>query len=126
RQFLPSVDLLIDRDALNVPPPSDERYKIVLNGWHTHAPENWPPSPRLDALLISLHISGEVPAQNRSRLRAADVLLKGANLEYLKAHAPIGARDLWTRDLLRDAGVEAYFSGCLTLTIGDGKNTSRD
>jgi len=119
RQFLPSVDLLVDRDALNALPPGEERFRIVLNGWHNHAPETWPPSPRLDPLLISMHISGEVPAQNRSGLRASEVLLSGANLDYLKAHAPVGARDLWTRDLLRAAGVDAYFSGCLTLTIGD-------
>jgi len=35
-------------------------------------------------------------------------LLKGANLRFLRAHAPVGARDLATRDLLLDAGVDAY------------------
>ncbi len=36
-----------------------------------------------------------------------------------KKHEPIGCRDYATRDFLRSHGVEAYFSGCLTLTLGN-------
>lgn len=122
RQFLPSVDLLVDRDRPNVLPSDAEGpYKIVFNGWHTHAPENWPPSPRLVPLLVSVHITGETPSLNKTRLRPADVLLKGRNLEFFKSCEPIGARDLWTRDLLQAAGVATYFSGCMTLTLGSGE-----
>jgi hypothetical protein len=127
RQFLPSIDLLVDRDQPNVPPDGavDAPYKIVFNGWHTHAPQNWPPSPQLDLLPVSMHITGEMPSLNTSRLKPTDVLLKGANLEFLKAHAPIGARDLWTMELLKKHGVDAYFSGCMTLTIGRGNERKR-
>src|SRR5215467_1379768 len=126
RQFLPSVDLLVERDRPNVLPAGAEGpYRIVFNGWHTHAPENWPPSPALVPLLVSVHITGEMPSLNKSRLRPADVLLQGRNLEFLKSREPVGARDLWTRDLLRKAGVDAYFSGCMTLTLGSGAERPR-
>ncbi|HEX3673162.1 MAG TPA: polysaccharide pyruvyl transferase family protein, partial [Rhizomicrobium sp.] len=112
---------LVERDRPNaLPADAEGPYKIVFNGWHTHAPENWPPSPRLIPLLVSVHITGEMPSLNKSRLRPADALLQGYNLEFLKSREPVGARDLWTRDLLRAAGVETYFSGCMTLTLGSG------
>jgi hypothetical protein len=72
-----------------------------------------------------MHITNETPSLNTSRLRPAEVLLEGANLDFLKAHAPVGARDLWTMNLLKEKGVEAYFSGCMTLTIGSGTERKR-
>ena len=126
RQFLPSIDLLVDRDRPNhLPPEAKDSYKIVFNGWHTHAPENWPPSPDLDPLLVSVHITAEMPSLNKSRLRPSETLLQGRNLEYFKAHAPVGARDLWTKRLFEDHGVESYFSGCMTLTLGTGAERRR-
>jgi hypothetical protein len=126
QQFLPSTDLLVDRDQPNrLPVDAEGRYKIIFNGWHSHRPENWPPSPQLEALAVSMHISNETPSLNKNKLRPAEVLLRGANLDYLKAHAPVGARDLWTLDLLNTHGVDAYFSGCMTLTIGPGTEQAR-
>lgn len=121
RQFLPRVDLLVDRDQLNrLPADASGRYKLVLNGWHTRRPENWPPAPEFDALAVSLHLSGEVHAANPTGRRPADALLEGAALDYWRTHAPVGTRDLWTLDLLRAKGIDAYFSACATLTLGEG------
>lgn len=121
KQFLPTVDLLVDRDALNrLPEGASGRYRIVLNGWHTRRPENWPPAPQFDALAVSVHLSGEVNPANPTGRRPAEVLLEGKNLDYWRAHAPVGTRDLWTLDLLRAKGVDAYFSACVTLTLGTG------
>jgi hypothetical protein len=126
RQFLPSVDALIDRDRPDkLPDGAPESCRIVFNGWHTHGPEYWPPSPRLIPLLISMHVTNEVYPANAGGLRPADALLTGANLAYLRAHAPVGARDLWTMERLREKGVDAYFSGCLTLTLGTGEQRRR-
>src|SRR5215475_13285824 len=72
-QFLPAIDLRIDRDRLDVMPPgAGGNYKIILNGWHNHAPERWPPGPFLDPLLTSIHITGEVFPVNEGGLRPAD------------------------------------------------------
>ena len=38
-------------------------------------------------------------------------------IEYYKQHEPIGCRDYDTLNLLESFGVDAYFSGCLTLTL---------
>lgn len=126
RQFLPSADILVDRDRpQDLPGGATGRFKIILNGWHTHNPENWPPSAALVPLLVSVHISNEVHAKNKSGRRPAEALLEGVNLEYLRNHAPVGARDLWTLELLRAKNVDAYFSGCLTLTLGSDRARPR-
>ena len=55
-------------------------------------------------------------------------LLEGAGGDYLRAHArirPIGARDLSTRDRLREKGIDAYFSGCLTMTFQPFANVAK-
>jgi len=44
RQFLPRVDVYVERDSLNKV-VSDEKIKLIMNGWFTHKPENWPPPP---------------------------------------------------------------------------------
>lgn len=45
-------------------------------------------------------------------------------MAYLKEYEPIGTRDYATRDLLQKHGVNAYFSGCLTLTLGNTYKTT--
>lgn len=106
-QFLPSKpDYLINREKLNS--FSEEEAKIILNGWFTHHPINWMPSEMLKPLFISFHISSLVYNQ----------MLVPESINYLKKHEPIGCRDIDTMNLLLQNGVEAYFSGCLTLTLG--------
>ena len=106
KQFLPQVDTFVKRDYLH-DITSDEKIKIILNGWFTHNPEHWPPSDDIDPLFISFHIAKPAIAS----------LTTPESLSYFKQHEPIGCRDLWTRDILRNHDIEAYFSGCLTLTL---------
>lgn len=37
--------------------------------------------------------------------------------EFFKRHQPIGCRDTSTRDFFREQGVDAYITGCLTMTL---------
>lgn len=125
RQFLPSVDLLVERDSwMPAIPNPPGTYKIILNGWYTHNPENWPPPAFLQPMLTSMHISRErfLPA---TLVAAAEALTTPQNLAYLRKHGPVGGRDEWTVSLLRRNGVDAYFSGCVTLTLGDGQGRER-
>ena len=48
---------------------------------------------------------------------AAPEILGDVAIEHLKRFAPIGCRDLNTVRLLRNAGVPAFFNGCVTLTL---------
>jgi hypothetical protein len=80
---------------------------ILLNGWFKTNPEEWPPHPSLVPLYLGFHI----------RLFRAPSLVSPTALEHYRAHGPIGCRDDYTMALLRDHGVEAFLSNCLTLTL---------
>jgi hypothetical protein len=117
KRFLPRIDAWVDRERLDEFRAS-KPHKIILNGWFLHRPEHWPPSTSLHPLIISFHLTREiVPGSNISKIAPSDTVLKGNGLEFLKRHEPIGARDLDTLAQLRSAGIDAYFSGCLTLTL---------
>lgn len=117
-QFLPGIDLRIDRDRLDRRP---DGCKIILHGWYINAPQCWPPGSFLSPLITSIHISRELFPQNLGGLKPTDILLRGESLRYLRDHGPIGARDLSTLALLRDHHIDAQFSACLTLTLGSGR-----
>lgn len=85
-----------------------EECKVIMNGWYMHNPVQWPPSGRIHPLFVAFHINAT----------AAEELMSDESVSYLKRHQPIGCRDYFTRDLLLSKGIEAYFSGCLTLTLG--------
>ncbi|MDR2795886.1 MAG: polysaccharide pyruvyl transferase family protein [Spirochaetaceae bacterium] len=107
--FLEKVDYYLEREGLdnyNMPEP----IRIILNGWFMHSPDNWPPSDVLMPLFISFHITRYEYAALR--------MLSPAGIKYLKNHEPIGCRDYGTAKLLGKYGINAYFSGCLTLTLG--------
>lgn len=105
-QFLPSLDGFIQREALKK--YDGDEAKVIMNGWYMHHPENWPPSEAIDPLFVAFHLN----------VLAKDPLLSSASIAYLKKHEPIGCRDHQTARVLKSKGVNAYFSGCMTLTLG--------
>jgi len=116
RQFLPAIDYYVDREALDAfSPAPDQEVRLILNGWFCHRPERWPPSPAIRPLLISFHVSQTHGMW--SGLRPIDVFAQDTVREYLKQHAPVGARDFNTLEFLQRLGIDSYFSGCLTLTL---------
>ncbi len=118
RRFLPRIDFLVDREGLDsFAGPGDVEHRILLNGWFMHDPHHWPPAPTLAPLFISFHLSDMITPSVGPGRAPSDVLLRGPNLEYLRHTGPVGARDLHTLALLEKNQVDAYFSGCLTLTL---------
>lgn len=105
-QFYPSIDGFIQREGLKE--YDGEESRIVMNGWYMHNGTHWPPSEKIRPLFVAFHI-------NTSQ---KDNLLSKESISYLKKYEPIGCRDTYTRDLLLGHGVKAYFSGCMTLTLG--------
>ena len=103
-----SVHLVpVDREfssASNVP----EGTWMVAFGWHMHPlydlRYDFPYHPNIRPLFISFHVN---------RL---DMLTDEAQ-DYLRRHGPIGCRDWSTVFLLLSAGIDAFFSGCLTTTL---------
>jgi hypothetical protein len=111
-QFLPRVDRLIERDRLywydDCPP-----FFAIFNGWFTQQP-SWPPPDSISPLFVSFHAAHP------------ELLITKNLVDYFKRHGPIGCRDLPTANAFRRIGVDAYFSGCLTLTLGRRKVARTD
>ena len=110
KQYLPIVNNLIDRDYLSEY-DKDEKVKLIMNGWFMAEPQNWPPSPFIIPLLISFHITHDYEANKK--------LFSQEAIAFYKKNEPVGCRDYYTLDLLVKHGINAYYSGCLTLTLGN-------
>ena len=113
-QFIPQLDGFIDRDE-ELKDYDGDTCKVIMNGWYMHSPQNWPPSKLIDPLFLSFHLNSTAKKE----------MLSPSSIAYLKSHQPIGCRDFKTEELLISNGIEAYFSGCLTLTLGGKYRSSK-
>lgn len=109
KQYLPQVDTFINREKLGA--YNGDPMQVIMNGWFTHNAKNWVPSENIDPLFVSFHMNNT----------AAPAMLSEKGIAYLKKHQPIGCRDQFTADTLNAKGIEAYFTGCLTLTLDSYK-----
>ena len=87
---------------------SGEHIKMIMNAWYMANPENFPPSKDIEPLYVSVHLNSSI----------VDKIFRPEVIEHFKNNQPIGCRDNHTRDLLRQKGIDAYYSGCMTLTLG--------
>lgn len=106
-QYYPHTDGFIDRD-IDLKDYDGEPCKMIMNGWYMHDPKNWPPSEKINPLFVAFHLN----------VLARKEMTNSESISYLKKHEPIGCRDIGTMNLLKETGVDAYFSGCMTLTLG--------
>lgn len=109
KQFLPQVDTFINREKLGA--YTGDPMQLIMNGWFTHNAQKWIPSENINPLFVSFHMNNT----------AAPAMLSEKGIAYLKKHQPIGCRDQFTAETLKAKGVEAYFTGCLTLTLDSYK-----
>jgi hypothetical protein len=128
-QYVPRVDAFLNRDNL-----SRYRHKgaiaAIMNGWFLHPRYggmhmqskserwlydrivaritgrrfDWPPPGNIKPLLVSHHF-------HYPDLMTSEVV------EFYRRNGPVGCRDYKTLDLMRSNDIDAYFSGCLTLTL---------
>jgi lipopolysaccharide biosynthesis glycosyltransferase len=81
---------------------------FVAHGWHMHPlfelRYDFPYDPAIHPLFVSFH------------LNRLDLLTESAKT-YLREHGPVGCRDWDTVFLLLSAGIDAFFTGCLTTTV---------
>ena len=106
-QYYPHVDGFLDRDE-DLNSYDEEPCKMIMNGWYMHNPQNWPPTGKIIPLFVAFHLN----------VLVREELTSSISVNYLKKHQPIGCRDTNTMDILTSAGIKAYFSGCMTLTLG--------
>mgnify|MGYP004464423033 CR=1 FL=1 len=105
-QYLPQVDEYIDREGDNT---GNDKLKLIMNAWYSWNPDKFPIEERYIPLPISMHLSPSI----------ADDLLKNTKVkEWFHKYEPIGCRDYGTKSFLEKNNIKAYFSGCLTLTLG--------
>jgi hypothetical protein len=102
-QFIPkgSKTIIVDRENLD---KEKRRCNVIMNGWWMHNDKNFPPHSNVNPLYIAFHIEKKG-------------LVSPKSIKHYKKYEPIGCRDLHTMKLLKKKGVDAYFSGCLTLTL---------
>lgn len=106
KQYFDDEDYeLVNRDELGL--YSGVPAKVIMNAWLTYKPENWPPSNKITPLFVALHINSSVEK----------IMLSPENIGYFKKYEPIGCRDIYTMNLFKSRGVDAYFSSCLTTTL---------
>jgi hypothetical protein len=83
-----------------------DRAAVIMNGWFMHDPKCWPPSEKLDTLMVSFHMN---PGPS-------SIMLERGR-EFFERSGPIGCRDFETLEIFKRAGIDSYYSGCLTLTL---------
>lgn len=105
-QFLDKIDLFIEREKLK--DYDGEEVAMIMNGWYMFHTEQWPPSSNIHPLFVAFHLNNLVDKE----------LLNDESISYFKKFEPIGCRDIQTVKKLESRGVKAYFSGCMTLTLG--------
>ncbi|MCB1257956.1 MAG: hypothetical protein KDB26_12665, partial [Microthrixaceae bacterium] len=108
-QFLPTVSEILDRYDPHEP---SERTYVIANGtlWADTAGTTLADRPNIVPLLVSVGLPrGEDPSN--------PLVISNEAREYFAANGPIGCRDSTTVDVLAEAGVPAYLSGCLTMTF---------
>jgi len=110
--FLGKIDCFVPRENIKNF-KAKEKILMILNGWFKDYPLDWPPSPCIEPLFVSFHIFP----------RNAELIFSQDSLEYFRRNAPIGCRDKNTEKILKDKKIESYFSGCLTLTLGEKYKT---
>ena len=88
KRFLPRVDYYVDRNHIDeFVPDTEEKIAVITNGWFLQYTLNWPPSPYIKPLPISMHFTYKDWFWDTTD-RAYH--LQGYGLEYLKSIEPIG------------------------------------
>lgn len=102
------VQTFVDRDALPEH-QSDADTACVFNSWFMQGDDFRRPSSRIKPVWHGF-------AAGRPQITAGDWL------SYLREQPRVGCRDRFTTRVLTEAGVDAYWSGCLTLFLGQALN----
>jgi hypothetical protein len=109
---IPEEDIIpVDRfDTANY---DGEKVILLVNGpeHYEHMCYNTyflPFSQNINPVFISLYLRRKINEEEKN---------------YLRKHGPIGCRDEYTMKFMQEQGIEAYLSGCLTVTFPRRKKT---
>ena len=117
-RFLPRIDYFIDREHIDsFKPDGDEPVAVIMNAWYMWQKWNWPPSEYIYPLMTGFHYADHQLANQWYGTPIKYEFLSGIGGEYLNAYGPVGCRDMFTMNNLKSVGVDAFFSGCITMTL---------
>jgi len=132
------------------------RVQVFLNAWWGTKTMVWPPPHWVEPITLSMHIQPrpeitsifqeisptttttkpsiftriwrKIFGNNKSTSSSTTSFSTNTNnpASYLKEQSPIGARDTKTLQFLRENGVPAFFSACLTMTLSLPTVVKRD
>jgi hypothetical protein len=110
--------LLVNRDEINV--YDGLPCKLTMQGWFGYCASAFPLpwSDKIEPVFIGFHLSSI--NDTREKFIAEKIHLK------MKPFEPIGCRDRNTMRFLQELGVNAYFSGCMTLTFDTRTKTPKN
>jgi hypothetical protein len=120
-KYLPKIDYYIEREKLDLfVPRKEEQVVTIMNGWYLHTKLNFPISPYIYPIFVSVHFSGY---DNGGITKE---YLNSYSKKTLEKYGPIGCRDINTVNLLNEVNINNYFSGCMTTTIEKNKKIKRN
>ena len=116
-KFLPQIDYFVDRETINTfTSEKNEPVATVMSAWYMWEKWNWPPAKCIYPKFVGMHYSDhQISKQPGSPIKTE--FLEGIGNEYLNAYSPIGVRDYSTLKSFKEIGIDAYYSGCITLTL---------
>lgn len=116
-RLLPELTYFLDRERLDSFVTEDgEPAAVVMSAWYMWHKWNWPPSKYIMPLYVGMHYTdNELAQQDGSPVKTE--FLTGIGKEHFDAYSPIGCRDTYTERTFKELGIDAYFSGCITLTL---------
>ena len=100
----PYISTLINRERIGWRQVS-EPHVFVMNFWFMSKGYRWAPHETIQPIFHGFCVG-------------RDEVLEYRWVDYLRRHQPIGCRDQHSVELLRAKGIEAFWTGCMTLFLG--------
>ena len=121
-QFLPRVDVMVDREHLDTFSYGDgtEPVALIMGAWFMWHKYNWPPARQIVPYVIGYHHfnrNENLVKSSSSAVAITDQHYDGVGGQWFRDHGPVGCRDLYTCNVFEEKGIPNYFSGCVTLTL---------
>ncbi len=117
-RFYPHIDYYIDREKIDsFFSENNEQVAAIMAGWYMHSPLNWPPSPYIKPLMVSMHFSPSMELV--CGMTKKNALDDKASMDWFEQSGDdgVGCRDEYTARMLQELGIKAWWSGCITLTL---------
>ncbi len=121
-RFLPHVDYIVDRENIDAfQSENNEPVAVIMSAWWMWQKWNWPPAECIYPYLTSIHLNQYDIYRNSSPIK--NEWVEGIGGDYFRAYGPVGVRDTSSLQYFTERSIDAYFSGCITLTLPKQKKT---